>query len=76
MPIQGAMLGAVFGRDVFGRVMGLMGPVMLLPLVVSPPLIGHLYDTTGSYTLPFTLFLASFAVPAALLIFLRVPREA
>lgn len=76
MPIQGAMLGAIFGRDVFGRVMGLMGPVMLLPLVVSPPLIGHLYDTTGSYTLPFTLFLASFAVPAALLIFLRVPREA
>jgi len=76
MPVQGAMLGAVFGRAIFGRVMGLMGPIMLIPLVVSPPLIGHLYDTTGSYTLPLTLFLACFAISATLLLFLRIPREA
>ena len=76
MPVQGAMLGAVFGRAVFGRVMGLMGPIMLFPLVVSPPLIGHLYDTTGSYTLPLTIFLACFAIAATLLLFLRIPREA
>ncbi len=76
MPVQGAMLGAVFGRAVFGRVMGLMGPVMLIPLVVSPPLVGHLYDITGSYTLPLTLFLACFAIAATLLLFLRIPREA
>jgi predicted MFS family arabinose efflux permease len=76
MPIQGAMLGAVFGRAVFGRVMGLMGPVMLVPLVVAPPFVGYLYDTTGSYTLPLTLFLASFAISATLLLFLRIPREA
>jgi hypothetical protein len=41
----------------------------------SPPLIGHLYDTTGSYTLPLTLFLACFAIPATLLLFLRIPGE-
>ncbi len=75
MPVQGAMIGAVFGRAVFGQVMGLMGPFMLIPLVVSPPLVGYLYDTTGSYTLPFTLFLACFAIPAILLLFLRIHRE-
>jgi len=56
-------------------VMGLMGPIMLVPLVAAPPLVGTLYDTTGSYTLPFTLFLACFAIPATLLLFLRIPRE-
>jgi MFS family permease len=74
MPLQGAMIGAAFGRAIFGQVMGLMGPVMLVFTVAAPPLVGYLYDATASYTLPFTMLLGAFAGPAILLLFLRLPR--
>ncbi|MCE2392866.1 MAG: MFS transporter [Proteobacteria bacterium] len=74
MPIQGAMLGAAFGRAMFGRAMGLMSPLTLVPLALSPPLVGWFYDRTGSYTAPLSGFLAFFALAALLTGSLRIPR--
>ena len=72
LPIQGVMLGRVFGREDFGQAMGLILPLTTFVPAFAPPLVGHFYDVTGSYTLPFTAFLAAFAIPAVLLLFVRM----
>ena len=73
MPVQGAMIGAAFGRSAFGQAMGLMGPFALVFTVTTPPLVGYLWERTGSYALPMTLLLGAFVLPALLLLFLRLP---
>ncbi len=73
LPVQGAMIGAAFGRSAFGQAMGLMGPFALVFTVTTPPLVGYLWERTGSYALPMTLLLGAFVLPALLLPFLRLP---
>jgi MFS family permease len=75
LPLWGAMIGACFGRDSFGRVMGLMGPIMgpLNWVVFWFP--GWVRDTTASYDLAIQAFLAAIGVAACVLIFLRVPER-
>jgi MFS family permease len=49
------IMGAYFGRTNFSRITGWTTPVVTLVCAISPPLAGFLYDTTGSYFLPFTI---------------------
>ncbi|MCE2390880.1 MAG: MFS transporter [Proteobacteria bacterium] len=72
-PMHGALLGAVFGRATFGRAMGLGGFVMLPLSGGIPPLAGHVYDLTGSYTTMLAPFIGVYALSAALLAFVRLP---
>jgi MFS family permease len=74
-PIHGVLVGACFGRDAFGRVMGI-GSLAGLPLIaLSGPLTGYLYDATGSYRAGFTLQAAWLVAAALLLTLLRIPRR-
>lgn len=52
---------------------GLMGPVITLSVMPSFPIMGGLFDATGSYTSALYLFAAAVALGAALLIPLRLP---
>jgi len=66
IPVWGALLAKVFGLLDYGRVMGLMNPVLMLFTLVAPPLAGYLHDRTGSYDAAFI----GFAVPLVAVILL------
>jgi MFS family permease len=76
VPLQGALVGQLFGRESYGKVMGLMRPIML-PLHVSGlPIAGAVYDQTGHYRAAYTLFLLLYAISIVVVLFLqRAPRR-
>jgi MFS family permease len=73
VPLQGALVGAAFGRQAFGRVMGLLIPVMMPLNVIGSPLAGYVHDRTGSYALAFRVFAGMFALSMVVLAALRLP---
>lgn len=74
VPIHGALLGAAFGRERFGRVMGAMHLRMLPVQVVGVPLAGYVFDRGGSYDLAFEIFLGLYACSMVAAAFLRLPQ--
>ncbi len=75
MPLWSVLLGAMFGREGFARVMGVMGPMTLPFTLVGLPFTTFVFERTGSYLPAFATFLAFFLLSATALAFLRVPRE-
>ena len=73
IPLWGALIGAGFGRQAFGRVMGLMTPVMLPIHVLGIPYAGWIYDRTGSYEIAFLTFIGIYVLAIAVLLLLRLP---
>jgi predicted MFS family arabinose efflux permease len=73
LPLWGALIGDCFGRESFGRVMGLMGPLMLPLNVGAIQLAPWCFDRTGSYDLALQVFLGWVAVGAAALGLVRLP---
>lgn len=74
VPLWGTLIGASFGRRLFGRVMGLMSPVMLPLQTLGVPLAGWIFDVRGSYQMAFYVFLVAYALAMVLLLFLRLPQ--
>ena len=56
MPLQSMILPRIFGEQV-GRAMGLVGIVTFSALLLAPPAFGRIFDTTGSYTAIFFVFM-------------------
>jgi MFS family permease len=73
VPLQGALVGAAFGRQAFGRVMGLLIPAMMPLNVIGSPFAGWVHDRTGSYALAFRVFAGMFALSMVVLAALRLP---
>ena len=73
MPLWGSLIGAAFGRLAFGRVMGLMSPVMLPIQTAGIPFAGWVFDRTGSYDLAFSSFLGVYVLAILALAFIRLP---
>jgi MFS family permease len=73
VPLQGALIGRVFGSDRFGRALGLMRPAMLPLQMIGVPLAGWVYDVTGSYQPVFQLFLVLYALAALVIVLFREP---
>ncbi len=73
LPLWGALIADCFGREGFGRVMGLMGPLMLPLNVTALQLAPWSFDSTGNYQLALRLFLGWLALAAGALAFVRVP---
>jgi len=76
LPLWGSLIGECWGRDAFGRVMGLMGPLMLPMNIASFQLGPWFYDTRGSYDVALWIYAAWAAAAAAALALLRPPRAA
>ena len=72
MPMQGAVVGAAFGRASFGRVMGAMRLPMSVIHLGGTPFAGWVFDTTGSYDWAFYTFLALYMLAAVAVFGLRV----
>ena len=75
VPMQGAIVGVVFGRASFGRVLGAMRPPMAVIQVMGVPFAGWTYDYTGSYHSAFVVFLSLYLLTALVVLGLKVPRR-
>ena len=75
MPLFAVLIGALFGRADFARIMGLMGPMTLPFTLVGLPFTTFVFERTGSYAPAFTTFLGFFAVSAIALFFLPLPAQ-
>ena len=73
VPLQGALIGRVFGSDRFGRALGLMRPAMFPIQMVGVPLAGWIYDVTGSYRPAFLFFLVLYGLAAIVIALFREP---
>jgi MFS family permease len=76
VPMQGAVVGAAFGRESFGRVLGAMRPPMALIHLLGTPFAGYVYDVTGSYKPAFLTFLVLYVIAAVVVLALRVETRA
>ncbi|MEQ8860082.1 MAG: MFS transporter [Pseudomonadales bacterium] len=76
VPMQGALVAKVFGRARFGQALGLLRPGMFPLQIVGVPLAGWMYDTSGSYTLAFVIFIGLYCVAAGLALGFRDPEHA
>ncbi|MBV1907476.1 MAG: MFS transporter [Pseudomonadales bacterium] len=72
VPMQSAVIGAVFGRESFGRVLGATRPGIAILQLMGIPFAGWVFDTTGSYKPAFTTFLVLYFVAAAIVYLLKV----
>ena len=72
VPMQGAVVGAAFGRESFGRVLGAMRPAMSVIHLIGVPFAGWMYDVTGSYDPAFQTFLVLYVVTALVVAGLKV----
>ncbi|WP_186453914.1 MFS transporter [Denitratisoma sp. DHT3] len=68
LPAWGALVARVYGPLIFGRVMGFMQPVTIVMVILAIPMVGHLYDLSGSYSAGFLVLVS--AVGLAILGFL------
>mgnify|MGYP000751863963 CR=1 FL=1 len=73
LPVWSALLAAIFGTASYGRVMGLMMPLIVLIVMPGYSLSGYLFDQTGNYSLCFFIFSAAIALSMPLVAFLKVP---
>ncbi len=76
VPMQGALVAKVFGRARFGQALGLLRPGMFPLQIVGVPLAGYMYDSTGSYTWAFLIFMLLYVVAAGLALGFRDPERA
>ena len=65
-----------FGSRSFGTVMGLMNPINMTCSLVAISYVGIAYDRSGSYTLPFQVFLGVAAASAVMTLLITAPRKA
>ena len=75
MPMWSVLLGALFGRAVFSRVMGLMGPLTMPFMLAGLPFTAYVHDVTGSYLPAFAALLVGFVISLISLALLRLPAE-
>lgn len=62
VPLQGALVGQMFGRERFGKALGGMRQAMFPLQIAGVPLAGWVFDTTGSYDPAFTFFLVLYVI--------------
>lgn len=72
LPVWAAMLAKVFGVISFGKVMGMMTPVITLTVMPSFAVVGRVVDTTGSYTGLLQIFACILVFAALLLVPLKM----
>lgn len=75
MPLWGTLIGACFGRRSFGRVMGLMSPILLPIQILGVPFAGYVFDRSGTYDLAFAVFVCMYLAAMLILFLLRTPSQ-
>lgn len=77
LPVWGAMIAVVFGMKSYGRVMGIMMPVIALTVMPGPLLAAAMFEKYGNYTNSFYFFIGILLLSFLLLVPLKLqPIEA
>jgi MFS family permease len=71
IPLFTAIRGEYFGRKAFGAIMGISEFPSGLLNVGAPLFAGYMFDTTGSYTVPFTMLAILGFFGAILMLFVK-----
>ena len=74
-PLTTAIRGDYFGRKAFATIMGLSQFPMNLAMIAAPLFAGYMFDTTGTYIVPFTTFAVLSFLGAVLMLFVRKPES-
>ncbi len=74
-PLTTAIRGEYFGRKAFATIMGMSQLPMNVAMIFAPLFAGYMFDTTGTYVVPFTTFAALSYMGAILMLFVRRPRN-
>ena len=74
LPVWGAMIAVVFGMKSYGRVMGVMMPVIALLVMPGPILGAKLFDIYGNYVNSFYFYIAVLGLSFLMLIPLKLKR--
>ena len=75
LPVWGAILAILFGAANYGRVMGMMSPVIMPLTLVGAPLAGYIFDVTGGYAPAFVLFAGGLVLALIALPFIRMKSD-
>ena len=75
VPLWGALVGAVFGRFAFGRVMGLMSPCMQPIHILGVPFAGWMFDVQGNYDAAFQILILVYVAALGMLMLLKLPKQ-
>ena len=73
-PLTTAIRGDYFGRKAFATIMGISQFPMNVAMIFAPLFAGYMFDTTGTYIVPFTTFAALSYMGAVLMLFVRKPK--
>ena len=72
-PLTTAIRGEYFGRKAFATIMGISQLPMNIAMIFAPLFAGYMFDTSGTYIVPFTMFAALTFMGAILMLFVRKP---
>ena len=72
-PLSMAIRGEYFGRKAFATIMGISQLPMNIAMIFAPLFAGYMFDTTGTYIVPFTSFAVLCFLGAILMLFVRKP---
>lgn len=72
-PLNTAIRGEYFGRKAFATIMGISQFPMNIGMIGAPLFAGYMFDTTASYTIPFSVFAILTFFGAVLMLFVRKP---
>ena len=74
VPLLTSIRGEYFGRRAFATLMGLSMLPNNLVMLGGPVFAGYMFDTTGTYVVPFTVLAVLSYMGAVLMLFARKPR--
>jgi len=73
-PARLALQGEYWGRQVFGRLMGLQMGITAIGGIIAPIFVGWMYDKTGDYHLPLFIVLCPLVISVAMITSLKKPQ--
>lgn len=76
LPVWASLTAVLFGATHYGRVMGLMNPVMMPIVMIGSPFAGLAYDRSGSYLPALAVFAAGLVLALVALSRVRMPARA
>ncbi len=75
LPMWSVLIVALFGREAFARIMGIMSPMTMPFTLIGLPFTTYIFEVTGSYLPAFGTLIGMFAVSLTALAMLRLPAE-
>ena len=73
MVLREVLFADYFGHEFLGAIRGVIMPINVLCMSASPLLAAWLYEISGSYKVPYTLFLCTFVLGAFFMLFAKQP---